>query len=80
MYGSKSDMKLVDMCTDSRMFKVKVPVNFLGIVSFSARREDVTLDFVSSCLNKISYIPLIVRIRKFAERCCVQGGEVAQEF
>jgi hypothetical protein len=29
----------VDICTDFKMFKVKVPIIFLGTVGFSLRRE-----------------------------------------
>jgi hypothetical protein len=29
----------VDVCTEFEMLKVKVPINFLGTVGFSLRRE-----------------------------------------
>jgi len=29
----------IDVCTEFKMLKVKVPINFLGTVDFSQRRE-----------------------------------------
>jgi len=29
----------IDVCTEFKMLKVKVPINFLGTVGFSQRRE-----------------------------------------
>ena len=38
-YGSDNNIGYFAMCTDFKMFKVKVPFNFLGTVGFSLRRD-----------------------------------------
>jgi hypothetical protein len=38
-YGSDNNIGYFDLCTYFKMLKVEVPLNFLGTVGFSARRE-----------------------------------------
>ena len=64
-YGSNNNMGYFDVCTDLNMFKVKVPLNFLGTVGFSLRGEGRYLSkpiFTSARLYRfnVSLITVII--------------------